>query len=54
MLKKVYSILLQNSPKQNLCDILFSVVNYPQHEADVKKVLPKLDENYKEFKLENL
>ena len=49
IIKKINTILLQNSAQTELCDILYSKVVFPDDEPDCKKVWEKLDSNYKKL-----
>ncbi len=47
ILKRVEGFLLQKGHTKDSCDIMYSKAVYPDDETDIKKVLIRLDENYK-------
>ena len=54
IIKKIEAFLLQKRNENLHCDVVYSRVTFPSDENDTKKILIKLEENYKKFDLERL
>lgn len=54
IIKKMEAFLLQKRNENQRCTVVYSRVTFPRDEKDPKKLLTKLEENYKKFDMERL